>query len=257
MPASVKSFARFFGVLVLLFAQSGSVSASDVAAANCVSKGWGFRSAAVEDKGIRKTYVLRMNGLKWRLSPYGYHAPANLSCASCDPAMGGLVYMYGDEFRAPATSYIGSVDPKIAPYPRTVSDRIALDSELFGYPIRVVSGENLSAIYSHENLKVGAFEGYAVLYDAKIPARDKRPEQNFGLLALSLSDGCALLDTALQSDKPFASNHQEIVDDILTRMTIETYADGEKIPITFTERIGQMLNAIDYKVYEWRKSRQK
>lgn len=231
-----------------------SVMAADAGAeARCTFKGWGFRSALVEDGGDRVIYAVRMSGLKWRLSPYGYHAPAFVKCISCENELGGLLELSVAKFETGATMYPGVFKQARTPYPGSAVDRISRDSEMFGYPMLQVSGDDLTAIASRDQLKVGGFKGYAVLYDAKLVARGKLPTKNFGILILSLSDGCILLQTTLQSSTLFSLDSQVIIDDILSRLTIEKYDGDKAIPIYWTERIGGFLDWVDFQTDNWRR----
>jgi hypothetical protein len=177
----------------------------------CKFAEWGYSYVRVEQQGETWTYLLTAGGPSWRNSPYGYHAPGYLACASCSERGWGGLYYFSD---------------KADLQPATAAERAERRKESVGYPSIAVDSEHLKHYGSREGISLGPLKGYAVFY--RFIARESRntfadllAARNEGLLVIHLSDGCVSFETTILLGSSGGGDPWAPLDLLLTEVTIE------------------------------------
>lgn len=193
--------------------------ASDQSQENtCHWIGGGSHHAEFAKGGQRLTYRLSSKNETWHNAPFGWHSTGVLQCKDCvdgSPAAG----MYN--FTRDYASWL-SKRPLLG-FPKTAKQRIQRAYETIGYPVVLVSGKSLKPLSYRENIQLGRYAGYAVLFkveltDAKHTAR-KSKLQGRHLLILSLTDGCLRFETTLHMQNS-PEEGVNFVDSILSDISI-------------------------------------
>jgi hypothetical protein len=215
---------RLLSAVTLLGVAHGNAFSAD---SKCAFAEWGYSYIKVVEQGEDWTYVLKASGPKWKIEPYGYHAPGFLSCRNCSSPSddaGGLYYFF-------AQSQLDSFPVR---YPRTAAERVERHNEAFSYPPISLGPENLDHLASREGVRLGPLSGYAVAY--RLTPRQSGSNASFAdqlalrareLLVISLTDGCIAFETTIATRLSNDVSDWAHLDSLLKEVTIKRTPSGQ------------------------------
>ena len=166
--------------------------------------GSGFTIYTAGNSAIR--YELQSSGDAWSMQSYGWHGTAALVCEFCDDrnTAWGLVHLSDQaERRVVSESHPsqllplsveaeGEVHRKVE-YAEILNstDRVLRGAELIYYPLTALRKHELKPVFKTDEVRLGSFTGYGVVYELTVAGKLRMPETIDGIIAFGVSDGCA------------------------------------------------------------------
>ena len=175
----------------------------------------GSHTSEYARQGYRITYRLETPGPVWGKSTFGYHSDGILGCQDCVRG-----------FPTRGLYHFGTNDSIWKEHgPKNVHERIERRSEAVGYPLKIVEGEWLRPLSFLDDLKIGRYTGYAILYQVDLPGESRWLVTSIGgtrelhVLALNLTDGCMIFETTMEMG-PSPLSLEALVDSIVSGVRI-------------------------------------
>lgn len=195
--------------MVLLLSCCGAYAPAQAKDEPCMMVGWSISEAQFAQGDELHTYRFDLKGYRWKVGPFGYHAPGYITGRDDQGRLLTGMYHFLEDRRdalmpAPAISSVGrGGNPLSSSMMATANERVRNRGEAVGYPYMFYSGDALKHAWSIEEITSGSIRGYAVSWEVTIEGRNATSRwgasfrKPLHLLIVNARDGCLVLETML------------------------------------------------------------